>query len=583
MDRAWTKESKLIIGIDVGTTCSAVSYIHVTKGAIPEIQRVIGWPGQILSEERCKTPSWICYDADNKPIKFGAEAVNQDPEEAEKQGYFLARYFKLHLHPTDLAPPEGFKVDPLPLGLSVGRVYADYFRYLFQHTRDFFRDHAFQGHNAWQLLYPTMDVGTLEQGVLRTAAVQAGWSTSQWSQRQISFVSEAEASVQFCLDSSQTASLLSPKMNLIVCDAGGSTVDTTAYKIIATEPMLELEEVKSSACIQAGSIYVDDVFENYLVWKLREADLDDDDIDLYSKDALENFVDFIKPGFSGAEKTLDLKIGYRKLKIPEIEVQSGRMKVPKPIVKTSFDSCVNRIIPSVLAQAQGVESPHFFLVGGFGDNPYLKTSMRERLRISDRLTTSNKPGVKPVADGAAIWAIARSVVSRVTRYSFGTDYCVPYNEHDPAQNGRAKRLLPSGMCIVADGWSEIVAEETLMSYDSSLQHSYTQQFRALPPTRNTIVANIYSTTSNSDAPFMRDRHGVLLPGWKHVCVVSAEVENPKGTVRRHKNPTTGMCYWTLSFRIAIRFGGTQLEAFIEWEENGTTMTGPATVIPAPFI
>lgn len=37
-------------------------------------------------------------------------------------------------------------------------------------------------------------------------------------------------------------------MNLIVCDAGGSTVDITAYRVTAITPKLELEEIKPSAC-----------------------------------------------------------------------------------------------------------------------------------------------------------------------------------------------------------------------------------------------------------------------------------------------------------------------------------------------
>ncbi|KAG8727177.1 hypothetical protein FRC10_006336, partial [Ceratobasidium sp. 414] len=119
--------------------------------------------------------------------------------------------------------------------------------------------------------------GTREQGVLRTAAVEAGWSTPDQSEQQISFVSEAEASVQFCLDSPQTASSLSPRMNLIVCDAGGSTVDTTVYKVTATQPVLELTETKSSACVQAGAIFVDHAFEDYVRWKLSGVDEDEED------------------------------------------------------------------------------------------------------------------------------------------------------------------------------------------------------------------------------------------------------------------------------------------------------------------
>ncbi|KAG9119683.1 hypothetical protein FRC07_005170 [Ceratobasidium sp. 392] len=520
-----------------------------------------------------------------KPVKYGAEAFNQDAEEAYEQGCSLAKYFKLHLHPADMAPTSGFKLEPLPVGLTVGQVYVSYFRYLFQHTRTFFQDHTFQGPSVWRALNPTMDIviahpngwGTREQGVLRNAAVQAGWSTLGNSQRQISFVSEAEASVQFCLNSSQTVSSLSA-----MCDAGGSTVDTTVYKVTATEPMLELKEIKSSACVQAGAIFVDVAFEDYMLSELRKANLDKDDVEIYTKEAAENFASFIKNNFSGTEEILDIKIGNRKLRDISVGIQSGRMKLPMSKVKAVFDTCVNPIIASVSAQAYGVESPHIFLVGGFGDNPYLKASMRDRLRVRDRLTTSNKPGAKAVADGAAIWAITRSVISRVTRFSFGTDYYVPYDENDPSQTGRTKIFLPSGEHVVEDGWSEIVAKETSMSFDSSRRHSYCHVYHTFHSARKTISASIYSTTSSSSTTFMRDRHGVLLPGWKHECVVSADVQDLNGMLVKHESPVTGS-YWTLSYRIAIRFGGTQLTAFIEWNENGTTMTGPATIIPAPFI
>jgi hypothetical protein len=33
-----------------------------------------------------------------------------------------------------------------------------------------------------------------------------------------------------------------------VCDAGGSTIDTTAYHVVKTTPVLELRESKASAC-----------------------------------------------------------------------------------------------------------------------------------------------------------------------------------------------------------------------------------------------------------------------------------------------------------------------------------------------
>ncbi|KAG8727674.1 hypothetical protein FRC10_005777, partial [Ceratobasidium sp. 414] len=507
----------------------------------------------------------------------------------------------LHLHPSDMAPASGFELEPLPVGLTVDRVYTDYFRYLFKHTRTFFQGHTFLGQDIWRSLCTSMDIviahpngwGTREQGILRKAAVEAGWSTRRRSEQQISFVSEAEASVQFCLDSSQTSSSLLPGMNLTVCDAGGSTVDTTVYRVTAIQLMLELEETKSSACIQAGAIFVDDGFKRFMDWRLSMVDSNKVDLEGCREDALENFMKFVKPDFNGTEDMLDVKIGGKKVNVASINVHRGRLQLPGSVIKMIFNGCVDRIIPSLkLAYVsrrrlwrqplpEGIDQGPPSLPGPFDDQQQTWVSFSRLSALSQVYNRSMWFRAKAVADGAAIWAITRSVISRKTRYSFGTDFCVPYDEHDPTQTGRTKVFLPSGKWIVGNGWSEIVAKETSMSFDSSLRHGYRSQYHTIHSATRTITANIYSTTSHSSSKFMRDKHGVLLPGWKHVCVVSAEVEDLKSMLVEHESPITGS-YWTLNYRIAIRFGGTQLTAFIEWDEDGETNTGPAKIIPAPF-
>ena len=108
--------------------------------------------------------------------------------------------------------------------------------------------------------------GLKEQDFLRKAAVAAGYATSQNAQSQIKFVSEAEASVHFCilqLDLNSTMNVSSGSslsrqlligfaksgIDFIVCDAGGSTVDTTAYGVKTKIPVLQLEEKKASDCM----------------------------------------------------------------------------------------------------------------------------------------------------------------------------------------------------------------------------------------------------------------------------------------------------------------------------------------------
>jgi hypothetical protein len=112
----------------------------------------------------------------------------------------------------------GFHSPALPLGVSdnVEQVYADFLGYLFRHTRGFFEEHNLNGQDIWNSLSESMSIiiahpngwSIYEQGVLRSAAVEAGISTDLESHQKIIFVTEAEASVQFCLRSSELVASL---------------------------------------------------------------------------------------------------------------------------------------------------------------------------------------------------------------------------------------------------------------------------------------------------------------------------------------------------------------------------------------
>jgi len=56
-------------------------------------------------------------------IAFGAEAV----EEAEDDT-FLAKWFKLHLHPASMRTNANLEVPPLPPGVPLKTIYADFIK-----------------------------------------------------------------------------------------------------------------------------------------------------------------------------------------------------------------------------------------------------------------------------------------------------------------------------------------------------------------------------------------------------------------------------------------------------------------------
>lgn len=81
-------------------------------------------------------------------------------------------------------------------------------RYLINHTKSFFVERTVgDGAQIWNQLYPSA-VFVLphpngwylkEQATLRRAAIQAGLVTESDSQDRVVFVTEAEASIHFCL------------------------------------------------------------------------------------------------------------------------------------------------------------------------------------------------------------------------------------------------------------------------------------------------------------------------------------------------------------------------------------------------
>lgn len=106
----------------------------------------------------------------------------------------------------------------MPYRVTLEQVYADFMAYLLGSTQKFFEKKVLGGKPIWQALAPSMLVtlahpngwGTPEQGLLRRAARRAGMVSSD---NQVLFVTEAEASIHFCL--SRPALNLTPRVEAL--------------------------------------------------------------------------------------------------------------------------------------------------------------------------------------------------------------------------------------------------------------------------------------------------------------------------------------------------------------------------------
>jgi hypothetical protein len=123
--------------------------------------------------------------------------------------------FKMHLRPPRLAAEQGFdtrKLPSLPRNKSAIDVFGDVLRYLFNATKRYIQER--QGVDMWNsveddihfiLSHPNGWEGR-QQAEMRRAAVTAGLVASEAEAvERVSFVTEGEASLHFCLNKIPTA------------------------------------------------------------------------------------------------------------------------------------------------------------------------------------------------------------------------------------------------------------------------------------------------------------------------------------------------------------------------------------------
>ena len=121
--------------------------------------------------------------------------------------------FKPHLRPNTQSSDHvrvANKIPPLPQGKSAIDVFADFLRYLHQCARTFIEETHANGVELWQslkdctefvLTHPNGWKGA-QRKMMRTAAVQAGLIPDNEDGRShLSFVTEGEASLHFCVQS----------------------------------------------------------------------------------------------------------------------------------------------------------------------------------------------------------------------------------------------------------------------------------------------------------------------------------------------------------------------------------------------
>ncbi|KAG8849000.1 hypothetical protein FRC20_002401 [Serendipita sp. 405] len=398
-DAAYWGQEKIVISMDIGTTQSGVSFLHLTNGAKPVVNMVTEWPGQVYAAGLGKIPTLVAY-FNGRMHACGEEAV----EAFEDDKSTVAHYFKLHLHPDHMRQSLRRPIPPLPVGVTLEQAYCDIMSYMFRHTQAFFESRpGYLNTTTWHRLRRSMEIilttpngwDLREQSFLRKVAVNAGLVDQQNADTRVTFVTEAEASIHFALHHGAVKNWLRKGVMFAVVDAGGSTVDSTLYVCKSSRGPVHLEEVCSSKCVQAGGIFVDEQAGIMLKRKFQNSRFN---IPAYHAVMIREFERKTKRLFEADKQSNIIQFGGPVDNDPSVGVRRGRVSLSAAEVASCFAAPMKDIMDSVRSLIESRKVEFLVLVGGFGESPYLRQQLKLVFGKGDRsIVVAEEPSRKAAA------------------------------------------------------------------------------------------------------------------------------------------------------------------------------------------
>ncbi|KAJ8095970.1 hypothetical protein PM082_015191 [Marasmius tenuissimus] len=571
---------KLVLAFDVGTTFSGTSYSILDPGVIPEIRPVTRYPDQEHVGGDAKIPSIVYYDRQGHVRAVGAEALQEHiQEEAEQDGWFLSKWFKLHLKPKSNVEDPGVdvikRIPSLPANKSAEDVLSDFLAYLFRCAKDYIvqtiPDCSFwasiEGNIDFVLTHPNGWEGP-QQYSMRCAAIRAGLvPDTREGRNRITFVTEGEACLHFCVHNHLS---VSERESVLIVDAGGGTIDLSTYTIhqklnsgslAGTTPM-RLEEVAEPQCLFAGSVFVTSNARAYIdemLFGTRFSDSIDRIVEEFDKTA--------KLRFKSANQSTYIRFGSLRDNDASLQIRNGQMVLPGVVVEQCFEPSLIAVTERIgcLMNASGNRPiKYIFLVGGFGASDWLFSKLQQFARACGITLCRPQSNLnKATADGAVSFYLDRLVSARVARWSYGIECRTAFDWSNPEhlQRQHLIQVGSSGTRYVPKNFFCILKKDTRVSE--------TREFKA-PFQRESHDRNSFLSVS-VDILSYRGRGSD--PGWLDIdpgnYPVLCTVKGDTYQIARSLPPLMGDTgiYYRIDFNVVLLFGLTELKAQLSWMEN----------------
>jgi hypothetical protein len=450
--------ARIVAAIDFGTHGTGFAWAFSSAREDEPGHRTIytfdDWTDQPASY--VKNLSAILLDGSGGVLAWGYEARRLFEAGAAADGeHTYAERFKMGLLPAETAEPGEAAVPSRP-GPSPRALVTAYLRGFYRFALEKITAGSRVGEDEiqWCLTVPAI-WGDRERRIMRECAVAAGLPADP---ERLLIAVEPEVAALYCRFETGYSEVAAVGDRFMVVDAGGGTVDITAYEKTADG----LTEIGYVAGGSFGSTYID----RYLLDTVFAPRLGAGFVDEARRREPHAFAAMMddwercKRGFNpGLRLSTVLQFSYQLFKLLTEadrrtlgEFQNG---VDDAIVLTPdemvalFDHVVEPTLGLVDDQLRKIgrrSVDRVLLVGGFAQSPYLQQRLREHLRHGAEVVIPPKPSWA-VLRGAVHYGLnPAAIIGRRSRFTYGVAVALPFDAMRDREDYRLTKYDGTLLC-----------------------------------------------------------------------------------------------------------------------------------------
>ncbi len=489
------KEFTHVIAIDFGTGESG--YAIVANSSNPNSKPIIEVFNPCDDNDQ-KTPTVILFDNNKNFLDFGSNAIRKYAEIVDNGNTaLLFQNYKISLYHMQ---SEANSMDGRSMPLIT--VISETLKYIsncaLNKLNEQLGETLHKEKIRWVLTVPAL-WNEEHKLFMRKAAVKAGIISEENSFNLLLCLEPEGDSIQVREDSEES---LKKKMNkndiIVVLDCGGGTVDITINKLLCDpdEKFLSNEVLSSTGGCEWGSKYVDINFENFLKEFLGEklfavyqknASMRIDILDVFellkkkfNPEKVKN--SRLQLSYFGENLTPDilknLINNYNTLH-PQYKVSqkgSSGIDLSNDLMISFFEPLIKKIIDKVKELLEETKKkvgyyPKFiFLVGGFGESPYLRQTIKKEFESEELIILIPKRPLVSVVRGACMFGLNPfSIASRIAKKTYGISTLGIFDEKKHPQN---KKVMIDGEAFCENLFDAFVLKDDSVSVNQEITKTY---------------------------------------------------------------------------------------------------------------